>query len=64
MLNRVILIGRLTRDPEIRKTASGTAVSLALVVRMWRNSPAKALLSLCKAVSIRENTPARRTMSK
>lgn len=27
MLNRVILIGRLTRDPELRKTTSGTAVA-------------------------------------
>ena len=27
MLNRVILIGRLTRDPELRYTASGTAVA-------------------------------------
>lgn len=27
MLNRVILIGRLTRDPELRRTASGMAVS-------------------------------------
>lgn len=26
MLNRVILIGRLTRDPEMRYTANGTAV--------------------------------------
>ncbi|MFD2672197.1 single-stranded DNA-binding protein [Marinicrinis sediminis] len=27
MLNRVILIGRLTRDPELRYTPSGTAVT-------------------------------------
>lgn len=27
MLNRVILIGRLTRDPELRYTASGVAVA-------------------------------------
>jgi single-strand DNA-binding protein len=27
LLNRVILIGRLTRDPELRYTASGTAVA-------------------------------------
>lgn len=27
MLNRVILIGRLTRDPELRFTASGVAVA-------------------------------------
>lgn len=27
MLNRVILIGRLTRDPELRYTGSGTAVT-------------------------------------
>lgn len=27
MLNRAILIGRLTRDPELRKTASGLAVA-------------------------------------
>lgn len=27
MLNRVILMGRLTRDPELRRTQSGTAVT-------------------------------------
>jgi len=27
MLNKVILIGRLTRDPELRYTANGTAVA-------------------------------------
>jgi single-strand DNA-binding protein len=33
MLNRVILIGRLTRDPELRKTSSGMAVaSFAIAV--------------------------------
>lgn len=27
MLNRIILMGRLTRDPELRRTQSGTAVA-------------------------------------
>ena len=27
MLNRIILMGRLTRDPELRHTGSGTAVA-------------------------------------
>ena len=27
MLNRIILMGRLTRDPELRRTSSGTAVT-------------------------------------
>ena len=27
MLNRIILMGRLTRDPELRKTGNGTAVT-------------------------------------
>lgn len=27
MLNEIVLMGRLTRDPELRRTASGTAVA-------------------------------------
>jgi single-strand DNA-binding protein len=35
-LNRVTLVGRLTRDPELRHTASGNAVcSLRLAVNSW-----------------------------
>lgn len=33
MLNKIVLMGRLTRDPELRRTQSGTAVaSFALAV--------------------------------
>ena len=39
MLNRVILIGRLTRDPELKYTPSGTAVaSFTLAVDRFRNN--------------------------
>ncbi|MCK8817550.1 single-stranded DNA-binding protein [Natroniella sulfidigena] len=40
MLNKVILIGRLTRDPELRYTSQGTAVcNFALAVeRDYKNS--------------------------
>ena len=27
MLNRIVLMGRLTRDPELRRTQSGTAIT-------------------------------------
>ena len=27
MLNKIIIMGRLTRDPELRRTGSGTAVT-------------------------------------
>lgn len=37
-INRVVLIGRLTRDPEIRKTQSGTSVcSFTLAVNRRQN---------------------------
>ena len=40
MLNRVILIGRLTRDPELRKTPSNlSVVSFSLAVDDSRKNP-------------------------
>lgn len=40
MLNRVVLIGRLTQDPELRYTNSGTAVaSFSLAVDRARTGP-------------------------
>ena len=41
MLNRIILMGRLTRDPELRRTGNGTAVtSFSLAVDRDYKSPA------------------------
>ena len=34
MLNRIVIMGRLTRDPELRRTQNGTAVtSFSVAVR-------------------------------
>ncbi len=40
MLNRIVLIGRLTQDPELRYTSTGTAVaSFSLAVDRNRTNP-------------------------
>ena len=40
MINRVVLVGRLTRDPELRRTASGLAVaSFTIAVDDSRKGP-------------------------
>ena len=41
MMNRVVLVGRLTRDPELRRTTNGTAVtsfSIAIDNRVARDA--------------------------
>ena len=40
MINRVVLVGRLTKDPELRKTQSGTSVvSFSLAVNRRVQTP-------------------------
>ena len=42
MINRVVLVGRLTKDPELRKTQSGTSVvSFSLAVNRRVQTPGK-----------------------
>ena len=50
MLNKIILMGRLTRDPELRRTQSGTAVtSFSLAVdRDFKSQGGDSLLTLCR----------------
>ena len=40
MINRVVLVGRLTRDPELRRTTNETAVaSFTIAVDNWMKGP-------------------------
>ena len=34
MLNRIVIMGRLTRDPELRRTQNGTAVTSFSVLQL------------------------------
>ena len=45
MLNKVMLIGRLGRDPELRYTPKGTAVAAAGLAtdRTWKNADGERL---------------------
>lgn len=43
MINRVVLVGRLTRDPELRRTPNGAAVtSFTLAIDNWYTKDQKA----------------------
>ena len=45
MLNRVVLVGRMTRDPELRRTANGTPVaSFTLAMNRARMANARPIL--------------------
>lgn len=36
MLNRIVIMGRLVRDPELRRTGNGTAVAALKQPEKWR----------------------------
>jgi single-strand DNA-binding protein len=56
MLNRVILIGRLTRDPELKYTASGVAVAtFALAVDRIKKSGAEKETDFINIVTWRQS---------
>ncbi len=58
MLNRIILIGRLTKDPELRYTSNGTAVctfTLAVDRPFAKEGQQKADFINCQAWQIRIN---------
>lgn len=65
MLNRVILIGRLTRDPELRKTPSNlSVVSFLLAVDDSRKNPdgtKNTLFMNCTLFGVRADTFAKYT---
>nr|DAG69114.1 MAG TPA: Single strand binding protein [Caudoviricetes sp.] len=52
MINRVVLVGRITRDPELRKTNTGTSVvsfTLAVNRRFTKDEEQKADFINCQA---------------
>lgn len=64
MLNRVILIGRLTRDPEVRKTATSTFTTFSLAVNDGRKRPdgtENTLFMNCTLFGVRAETFAKYT---
>jgi len=57
MINRVVLVGRLTRDPELRRTASGLAVaSFTIAVDDSRKGPNGEKQTIFMPVSVFGNT--------
>jgi len=57
MINRVVLVGRLTRDPELRRTAAGLAVaSFTIAVDDSRKGPNGEKQTIFMPVSVFGNT--------
>ncbi len=56
MLNRVVLIGRLTKDPELRYTKSGVAIATftLAVERSFKNSQGERETDFIPCVAYRE----------
>ena len=58
MLNQIIIMGRLTRDPELRRTQSGTATSMTVM----KNASSGSENTASKMLVIRRQQPVKNAL--
>ena len=58
MINRVVMVGRMTRDPELRRTQNGSAVtSFTLAINRPKRNDEYVTEVVCESVQFLESKP-------